>query len=100
MPAEKISQFGGMLPAWGSQLLPNGQAADCNNTYLFSGYLNGWRAPSLLRALNNTAARYVYRLPTVSETQALAYLVFVTNPNAGDTFTIGEVTYTWVTALG
>ena len=99
MPAEKISQFGGMLPAWGSQLLPNGQAADCNNTYLFSGYLKGWRAPSLLRALNNTAARYVYRLPTVSETQALAYLVFTAQPQAGDTFTIGEVTYTWVTAL-
>jgi hypothetical protein len=88
------------LPAWHNTLLPNGQAADCSNTYLFSGALQGWRAPTLLRALNNTAARYVYRLPTVSETQALAYLVFTAQPQAGDTFSVGELTYTWVTALG
>lgn len=100
MPALKLEQFGGRLPAWDPHLLPNGQAADCQNAYLFSGALKGWRVPSLLRTLTNSAARFVYRLPTISETQALAYLVFVAKPNAGDTFTVGEITYTWTNALG
>jgi len=100
MPALKLEQFGGRLPAWDDHLLPNGQAADCQNAYLFSGALKGWRVPSFLRTLTNSAARFVYRLPTISETQALAYLVFKAQPNNGDTFTIGEITYTWVNALG
>lgn len=99
MPAEKLDQFGGMLPAWHPNLLPNGQAALSINGYLFSGALGGWRQPKLLRALQNTAARFVYRIPIVSETQAIAYLVFVAQPQQGDTFTIGELTYTWVNAL-
>ena len=76
MPALKLEQFGGMLPAWGNQLLPTGQASQSVNGYLFSGNLQGWRQPKLLRNLLNSAARYVYRIPTISETQALSYLVF------------------------
>ena len=43
MPALKIEQFGGQLPAWENHLLPPGQAASSVNTYLFSGALEGWR---------------------------------------------------------
>ncbi len=100
MPAQKLEQFGGMLPAWDAHLLPNGQAALASNAYLFSGALKGWRLPSFLRTLTNSAARFVYRLPTISQTQALAYLVFRSLPQNGDKFTVGETTYTWVNALG
>lgn len=99
MPATKLEQFGGMLPAWDQHLLPTGQAALSINGYLFSGALEGWRQPKKLRDLQNPAARFAYRIPTISETQALAYLVFLTQPNAGDTITIGETTYDWVTVL-
>lgn len=99
MPAVKLEQFGGMLPAWDNHLLPTGQAAQSVNGYLFSGALQGWRQPKLLRALQNSAARYVYRIPTVTETQATAYLVFVTQPNNGDSIVLGEDTYTYQNAL-
>lgn len=88
-----------MLPAWSERLLPTGQAAYSRNGYLFSGNLTGWRKPKVLRDLVNSAARMVYRIPTISETQALAYLVFKLNPSAGDTVAIGDLTYTWVTVL-
>ena len=99
MPAIKLEQFGGMLPAWDNHLLPTGQAAQSVNGYLFSGRLEGWRMPKLLRALNNSAARYVYRVPTISETQAFAYLIYLAQPADGDKMTIGDDTYTYRTAL-
>lgn len=52
-----------MLPAWDDRLLPAGQAASGQNGYLFSGRLEGWRLPKLLRNLNDTAASFVYRIP-------------------------------------
>jgi hypothetical protein len=52
-----------MLPSWDSRLLPDGQSDYSLNCYLFSGALIGWRQPKLLRQLNNTAAKYVYRIP-------------------------------------
>jgi len=99
MPALKIHQFGGMLPAWDAHLLPDGQAATSTNGYLFSGALQGWRKPKLLRALTNSAARSVYRIPIISETQAIAYLVFKVNVTAGDTVKVGEQLYTWRSAI-
>ena len=53
----------------------------------------------MLHVLKNSAARYAYRIPVISETQALAYLVFLSNPNAGDQVTISEQTYTFVAAI-
>ena len=53
----------------------------------------------MLRQLQNSAARFVYRIPIISETQAIAYLVFVTNPDPGDTVSIGEDIYTWQAVL-
>jgi hypothetical protein len=45
-------------------LLPTGQGAFSKNAYLFSGALQGWRQPKVLRALTNSAARFVFRIPT------------------------------------
>jgi len=95
MPAIKLEQFGGQLPAWDQRLLPPGQAAASTNGYLFSGALKGWRTPKVLRALTNPAARFAFRIPTVNETQALAYLLFLTNPLNYDTVQIGDVIYRW-----
>jgi hypothetical protein len=99
VPALKLEQFGGQLPAWSEHLLPIGQAAASENTYLFSGALEGWREPSLLRELTNPNAKYAYRIPTLSETQATAYLVAISNPQAGDQIMVSELTYTFVSAL-
>src|SRR5580765_5042104 len=52
-----------MLPAWHSNLLPDGQADYSVNSYLFSGSLTVWRHPKKLRDLRNTAAKFVYRIP-------------------------------------
>ena len=99
MAAIKLEQFGGMLPAWDDNLLPAGQAAASLNGYLFSGALQGWRQPKLLRNLTNSAAKFAYRVPTVTKQIARAYLVFLANPSAGDTVKIGEVTYAFVNAV-
>lgn len=63
MTALKLDKFGGMLPAWDSRLLPEGQADYALNTYLFSGSLIGWRQPKLLYTLKDSAAKYVFRIP-------------------------------------
>lgn len=99
MPALKLEQFGGMFPAWDGHLLPTGQATLAQNGFLFSGSLIGWRKPKLLRALTNSAARMAYRVPTVSRAQARALLVFKLQPTAGDTVSVGEITYKFVTTL-
>ena len=62
MTAIKLNRFSGMLPAWADRLLPDTQAAYSRDCYLFSGELIGWRQPKLLRALKNSAAKYVYRI--------------------------------------
>jgi hypothetical protein len=85
-----------MLPAWDPHLLPKGQAANSVNGYLFSGALEGWRQPKLLRALLNSAAKYVYRIPTVAQSTATAYLIFLLNSSLNDQISIGGVTYTFV----
>lgn len=64
MPGLKLDKFGGMLPAWDDRLLPDGQGAYAQNCYLFSGTLKGWRQPKLLHTLQNTSARYAYRIPS------------------------------------
>lgn len=61
--------------------------------------MEGWRKPTLLRNLNNSAAQFVYRVPNTVAAYATAYLVFVTQPNSGDAVTIGSFTYRFVTKL-
>ena len=93
MPSIKLDQFGGALPAWNPHLLPQGQASKSVNGYLFGGSLKGWRKPKILRELLNSSAKMVFRIPVVTEQQAIAYLVFKDQPLDGDTITIGENTY-------
>src|SRR6185369_16456987 len=94
----KMEKFGGMLPAWGDRLLPEGQGALAQNCYLFSGELTGWRKPKFLRNLLNASARMVYRVPTTTQAYASAYYAFLSQPNNLDTVKLGEETYTFVTA--
>lgn len=93
MGATKLDQFGGMLPAWDDRLIPAGQAALSKDAYLFSGALVGWRKPKLLRSLLNSAATFVYRLPTNVQATAFVYLAFPGQPLEGDTVKLGEETY-------
>lgn len=93
MGATKLDQFGGMLPAWDDRLIPAGQAALSKDAYLFSGALVGWRKPKLLRTLLNSAATFVYRVPTNIQATALAYLAFVAQPLEGDLIKLGEQVY-------
>ncbi len=95
MGAKKIDKFGGMLPAWEAHLIPDGQADNASNCYLFSGALNGWRKPTLLRQLTSSTSKFAYRLPNISKSISHAYLVFVAQVNPGDQVTLGDVTYTW-----
>ena len=76
MPANKLQEFGGMLPAWSPKLLPDGQATASLNAYLFSGDLQGWRLPKLLHQLANPNAAYAYRIPT-TVTNAAGVQTFV-----------------------
>lgn len=94
MGAFKIDQYGGMLPAWDENLLPPGQAAFSRNSYLLSGALTGWRRPSILRDLTNNTSAFVYRVPTITQATATVQLVFFDNANEGDTFKVGQETYT------
>lgn len=99
MPAIKLEQMGGMLPAWEPHLLPSGQAAASTNCYLFSGALQGWRLPKFLRNLANSAAQFVYRIPVVSQSVAYVYLVFEGLPVQGNILTVGEDTYTFTNTI-
>ncbi len=89
----KMDQFGGLLPAWEKTLLPIAQGAQASNTDVFSGSLQGWRKPKLLRELTNTAAAFVYRIPTVTQELARVNLIMIANANQGDTFKVGEEVY-------
>jgi hypothetical protein len=70
------------------------------NGYLFSGALKGWRKPKVLRDLTNANARYAFRLPRLSEQQALAYLVFITQPDVDDAVIIGDTSYIFKATIG
>lgn len=89
----KIEKLGGMMPAWDSRNIPDNQADFSRNTFLYSGAAIGWRQPKLLRTLLNSAAKYAYRVPTISQGIAGANLLFTGNPNEGDTVTLGEIVY-------
>jgi hypothetical protein len=91
----KLEQFGGMLPAWNDHLIPTGQAASSLNGYLFSGALQGWREPKLLHTLQNSAAKFAYRLPRQTQNIANATIYVPNKPVDGDTVTLGEEVYTF-----
>lgn len=99
MPSFKLEQFGGMLPAWDDHLIPAGQAVNSENSYIFSGALNGWRRPKVLHTLNNPDATSVYRIPITTEGTATNTLTFLTNIVEDDQVRLGEEIYTFRNVL-
>ena len=95
----KLQQFGGCLPAWDDHLLPEGQAAMSINGYLFSGALESWRVPKLLRNTTKASPGYIYRLTATPEAVASATLNFSGNPAEGDTVTLSEEVYTFTATV-
>jgi hypothetical protein len=62
MVASKLDTFGGMAPAVDNRLLPQHSAAHSENTWLYSGSLQGIPAPSLIRACTPGTGK-VFRIP-------------------------------------
>lgn len=58
----KMTNFGGMVPAVDSVLLPDPLAAHSENTWLYSGRLTGLPQPTFIKSLGEGTAR-VYRIP-------------------------------------
>lgn len=63
MVALRINVFGGMIPAQDDRLLPDGGAALAQNTWLYSGSLEGFKTPRYIRNLVSSTAKRVYRIP-------------------------------------
>lgn len=63
MPAIKLTAFGGMVPAQDDRLLPEQSASLAENTWLYSGALEGIRVPKLIHTCTNTNANRVFRVP-------------------------------------
>lgn len=95
----KLQKFGGMLPAWDDLLLPDGQSSDSTNGYLFSGALESWRVPKLLRNTSLSNPGFVYRVPKTTSARASSLVSLISNPNAGDKVTLGEEVYTFTVAV-
>lgn len=58
-----IEQFGGMVPAVDSRLLPVHAAAHSENAWLYSGALVGLPEPKVVHTLVEPSATMVYRIP-------------------------------------
>ena len=63
MVAFKLSTFGGMLPAVDKTLLPEPNAQNAVDIYLYSGALNGIKQPTLVHDMVDQFARKVFRIP-------------------------------------
>lgn len=66
MTAVKITAFGGMIPAQDDRLLPENNAALTRNACLDSGALQGMHNITAVHTLDNTQAKYVFRIPLVT----------------------------------
>lgn len=63
MVAFKVQQFGGMIPAQDDRLLPDNQAANATNTWLYNGDLQGVNTLTFLRACVGTNIGKAFRIP-------------------------------------
>ncbi len=61
-----------MIPVMDARLLPENNAADAQNVWLYSGALQGIRAPKDLYTFVNPATRYAYRIPKTSDNRDFA----------------------------
>lgn len=63
MVALKLKQFGGMIPALDPRLLPENQAELSQNTWLFTGSLEGIRSLKSVHTLASSTTKRVFRIP-------------------------------------
>jgi len=64
MPTAKITNFGGMIPMQDDTLLPDTAAALAENTWLYTGGLDGIRTPkSVFTCVGGTSITKAYRIP-------------------------------------
>lgn len=64
MVAVKLDNFGGMLPSVEERLLPPNQASNAENTWVYTGALEGMWGLRPVYTLTNPLAKKVYRIPT------------------------------------
>lgn len=70
MVALRINIFGGMIPAQDDRLLPDGAASLAENTWMYSGSLEGMKSPRFIRNLTDANAKRVYRIPMATAYEA------------------------------
>lgn len=63
MVALKLSSFGGMVPAVDPYLLPENQAELSQNTWMYSGAIEGMHTPKVVHTLISPTAKRVFRIP-------------------------------------
>lgn len=63
MVALKLKQFGGMIPAVDPRLLPENQADLSQNTWMYTGAIEGFREPRAVYTLLDPATTRVFRIP-------------------------------------
>lgn len=63
MVALTLNNFGGMIPAVDEYLLPENQAGLSQNTWVYSGTLEGFREPVAIHTLTNPNAKKAFRIP-------------------------------------
>jgi hypothetical protein len=63
MVAVKLEQFGGMLPAVDTRLLPPNQAEASQNAWLYTGNIEPFRNQTLIYTNLVPTTRKAYRIP-------------------------------------
>ncbi len=97
MVALRLQNFGGMIPVVDDRLLPDNQAALSENTWLVTGSVQGFRAPTPVHTLANPRATKAYRIPKESydkdHIQDSYWLEFtnpdtdvISSPSVGDSY--------------
>ena len=84
MVALTLNNFGGMIPAVDEYLLPENQAGLSQNTWVYSGTLEGFRQPVPIRTLANPLAKKAFRIPITyydASHMADAYWLEFDNPD-------------------
>lgn len=97
MVALKLRNFGGMIPATDSHLLPDDFAGDAQNAWLQTGAIKGFHTPTQVHTLGVPAARKAFRIPKlfvdkdhINDSYWLEFLDqntdVIVSPVSGDTF--------------
>jgi len=63
MSAIRVEDFGGMIPSRADTLLPNSSAAYSQNAWLYHGDIQGFRQPTAIYTLLDSASKMFYRIP-------------------------------------